>query len=204
MTAQARALNMQDVPDNMILMQYIGGNVGEVMWGGPGGAPSGRFYTFAASENGSVKYIDQRDVEWFLALRENKAQLFQIYAEPALAAPAPEEEKGKTIELSDPLTTLNSLELMKDDSKQDGVKPEDQVLLNTAPITAESEAAKLGSVAVGLDNPKPANVNDVAQNGEQAPSEAVKPDAINEAQVPVEVAQPDEEPKPASKPRKGK
>jgi len=73
---------LADVPDGMVLVEYIGGNVGSETWGGKGGAPSGRFYTFGANERDAIKYVDIADVDWFLSRKQNTLSMFKLYEAP--------------------------------------------------------------------------------------------------------------------------
>ena len=67
-------------PEGSVLLRYQGGNVGNETWGGPGTIPSGRYYVFGANAKDRVKFVDKRDVSWFLRHRENGKQIFVVQA----------------------------------------------------------------------------------------------------------------------------
>lgn len=70
---------------DMVLLEYKGGNVGSLNWGGPGTVPSGRYYRFGANNKDRLKYVEERDTKFFLQQREHGKDLFALYvvAEPA-------------------------------------------------------------------------------------------------------------------------
>lgn len=71
----------------MVPVEYIGGNVGTTLWG-PFATP--QHYTFGNNLRDRVKYVDARDVDKLLAIRENKRPQFRLYTPPTPPAPAPE------------------------------------------------------------------------------------------------------------------
>jgi hypothetical protein len=60
----------------MMLVRFLGGNVGSMQWNG---APSGRVYVFGNNDRDRVKYVEQRDVAWFLAIVEGDQAQFAEY-----------------------------------------------------------------------------------------------------------------------------
>lgn len=71
---------------DMVLLEYKGRNVGSTNYGGPGTAVSGRYYRFGGNQRDRIKYVDARDVQLFLEMRENGQRLFAraATAEPAI------------------------------------------------------------------------------------------------------------------------
>ncbi len=76
-------------PTGMVLVEYVGGNVGSSMWGGPGGAPSNRYYQFGNNQRDKIKYVATQDLEWALGLRDGGRPMLQRYNPPELA-PVPQ------------------------------------------------------------------------------------------------------------------
>lgn len=70
----------------MIQLEYIGGNTGDTKWHGP---VTYAIYVFGDNDKHRVSYVDVRDVEKMLMLRENKRLLFRRYVPPAQTQPAP-------------------------------------------------------------------------------------------------------------------
>ncbi len=77
-----QSFNAASVPQGMAMLQYVGGNVGSQTWGGPGTVQSGRYYVFGNNPKDKIKFVDARDVNWFLALQENGKRIFTQYTEP--------------------------------------------------------------------------------------------------------------------------
>jgi len=75
--------------ENMVLIEYMGRNVGSTQWGGPN-LPSGRTYTFGANSRDVRKLVDKKDIEWFLSLRDRSGR--NIFRRVSEALPSPEEE----------------------------------------------------------------------------------------------------------------
>lgn len=63
----------------MTLLEYKGDMLGTVISGGPGAVPTGQRYTFGMADRHRIKWVDNRDVPWFLGLREKEKNLFRIY-----------------------------------------------------------------------------------------------------------------------------
>lgn len=76
-------------PTGMVLLEYVGGNVGSSMWGGPGGAPSNRYYQFGNNQRDKIKYVATQDLEWALGLRDGGRPMLQRYNPPE-PAPVPQ------------------------------------------------------------------------------------------------------------------
>lgn len=81
-----------NAPQGMVLVEYIGQNVGSTRWGGPGGAPSSRYYVFANSPRDKIKYVATQDLDWLFGLREGGKPMVRLFVPPEVepvAAPAP-------------------------------------------------------------------------------------------------------------------
>lgn len=63
----------------MTLLEYKGDSAGTVIWGGQGAVVTGQRYTFGMADRHRIKWVDNRDVPWFLGLREKEKNLFRIY-----------------------------------------------------------------------------------------------------------------------------
>lgn len=72
--------------DDMVLIEYIGGNVGVMTWD----SPNGNRYRFGGSR--SLAYVRASDVTWFLNLRKNTRPLFRKVEEPEEEGPTTKEE----------------------------------------------------------------------------------------------------------------
>lgn len=77
------------IPQDMVLVEYAGSNVGSQSWGGPGTVPSGRYYVFGNNAKDKVKFVDKRDVDWLLNRMESSKRLFRLYVLPEEPAVAP-------------------------------------------------------------------------------------------------------------------
>lgn len=84
-----RAASVQ-APSGFVQIEYLGNNYGTTVWGGPGSAPTGRSYTFGAEAVHRVKYVDPRDAQFFVNLREGGRNLFALVRPEPIAAPDPE------------------------------------------------------------------------------------------------------------------
>lgn len=69
----SRGFDLAMVPDVMELLEYLGN--GSEVWGGPGVTPSKHRYSFSQQDN--IKYVDGRDVDWFLERTEKRKKLFK-------------------------------------------------------------------------------------------------------------------------------
>lgn len=63
----------------MTLLEYAGDKAGTEIWGGQGAAPTGTRYTFGKPERHRIKWVDNRDVPYFLGLREKGKSIFRIH-----------------------------------------------------------------------------------------------------------------------------
>jgi len=85
-----RSMSRNLIPSgvNMVLLEYHGGSVGSVNWGGQGSVPSGRYYRFGANPKDKLKYVEERALPCVVKQREHGKDLFSRYAipEPVKAA----------------------------------------------------------------------------------------------------------------------
>lgn len=72
-------------PEQMVLIEYIGANVGRTNWVG---SETGIHYVFSGSTN-KVKYVDSRDVPGLLAQSYDRVPAFRVYVAPPVPKPAP-------------------------------------------------------------------------------------------------------------------
>lgn len=93
----ARALEQMN---DMVAIEYIGGNVGSTKWGGVGSSPSGKAYVFGKNARDQVKYVDPRDVDWLLARRIDGAALFRVRQPEPVAPTKTEPEQADGIDPS--------------------------------------------------------------------------------------------------------
>ena len=70
------------IPDDMVLVEYVGTNIGSQSWGGPGTVPSRRYYVFGDNPKDKVKFVDKRDVDWLINRMESSKRVFRLYALP--------------------------------------------------------------------------------------------------------------------------
>ena len=68
--------------EGMVLLRYLGGNTGMESWYGPG--PRRTRYLFGGRR--PVGYVDARDVDYLLGLRDNRRPVFEL-AEAAASPP---------------------------------------------------------------------------------------------------------------------
>lgn len=80
--ARMARISSQVKSEDMVLMEYIGTSTGSQTWGGPGAAPSGRYYRFGKNPKDQIKYVEIRDVAWLEELRFHGLQVFRRYALP--------------------------------------------------------------------------------------------------------------------------
>lgn len=74
---------MAQLPDEvgaegMVLIEYLGGNAGDEPWYGP--APRRTRYIFGGSKK--TGYVDRRDAEYFINIKENRRNVFQLAETP--------------------------------------------------------------------------------------------------------------------------
>lgn len=81
-------------PSSLPQIEYVGGNVGEVTWGGPGATPSGKLYRFSGANR--VRHVDARDVPWFVNLKDGGRFPFR-----AVQVAQPETQGTVTIDRTD-------------------------------------------------------------------------------------------------------
>ena len=95
---------------DMVLVEYIGGNVGVMTWD----APSGNRYRFGGSRNEG--YVHSEDASWFLNMRKNTKPLFRVVEEPELEPELVEDEPleakdltGKSVSVEQDLTMIKGV-----------------------------------------------------------------------------------------------
>jgi hypothetical protein len=93
----------------MTLLEYKGDSAGTVIWGGQGAVVTGQRYTFGMAERHRIKYVDNRDVPWFLGLREKGKNLFRIY-QTVVVEEAKEQEivKAEEPQSEDPIVVIDT------------------------------------------------------------------------------------------------
>lgn len=92
----------------MTLLEYKGDSAGTVIWGGAGAVPTGQRYTFGMAERHRIKYVDNRDVPWFLGLREKGKNLFRIYQTVTVEAEKQEIVKAEEPQSEDPIVVIDT------------------------------------------------------------------------------------------------
>lgn len=75
----------------MIQVEYVGGNYGNVIWGGPKVTPSGQTYTFGNNDRNRIKWVDSRDLAYLENLRENGKNIFRRVKAPVITEEKPAE-----------------------------------------------------------------------------------------------------------------
>lgn len=114
--------------EGMVLLEYIGRNVGRTYWYGP--VTSTR-YEFSGGKR--VRYVDKRDAPGMLKVMYDRQPAFRRYVAPPAPAPAPEPEpKGEAAPvLAVPIPELEPAPALASDP-----------LLEAAMATVEAEAPK--------------------------------------------------------------
>lgn len=99
---QARPNAPAAIPQNMsaeqfVLVEYIGGNTGNAVWGGPGGSPSGMPYVFGNNPKNKQRYVLRQDLSWLIRLREPDNRDVPIFQEVEVT-PQPEQVVSAPVE----------------------------------------------------------------------------------------------------------
>lgn len=98
-----RVMTLQQNSPDMVLIEYIGTNVGSVNWGGSGTVPSRRYYRFGNNGRDKVKYVEQQDVSYFLEMKqEGKAMFRQAQEKPPVSLPPEPQMEKPQIVMSSP------------------------------------------------------------------------------------------------------
>lgn len=74
----AGRMSLPGAEEGFEILEYIGGNMGDMTWYGP---ETGQRYIFGG--NRKHGYVDKRDVAKMVALRDQKRPVFQVYQKPA-------------------------------------------------------------------------------------------------------------------------
>lgn len=67
-----------------VMVEFLGLSVGSTNWGGPGSTPSGRYYRFGNNTRDKVKYVEEIDLPWLLAVKEDGKSMFKRRETPPL------------------------------------------------------------------------------------------------------------------------